>query len=569
MSSRNKLTQELIDQQLNVKGFSSGSGPISRLSDPIADTPMVVTLDQLRPYENNPRRARNPLYDELKESIRARGLDQAPPITRRPDEEHFIIRSGGNTRLQILNELWRETKDERFYKINCLFKPWESEINALAGHLSESELHGPLSFIDKALGVAKMKQLYEEESGESLSLRKLSERLKIDGYPVSISHLSRMLDCVEFVLPALPNTLMQGLGRPAISSLIMLKNNLTKVWAKYDSSDFFEFWVMVLSGLDTGVEDFSFDVIQDQMLSQMSVMLGQDYGTLELDLAVEGGVHTPVEPAAIAPVPAAIPVQTSHSQSSQQQVADTDSRQQEPQPEPNAARSMPGNAPVQEPSASTTQESSPVPTEKPEERTPEDTAAFIDAHIVTPSQESDAMTRTRHLTAEANGENMRTFEEAVLESIPITAGGPSISVVDVWYIEKRIHDVFSLRHNIWLLVQDICSSTGVGGFFQTDEGLGFGVNTPTNDGSNLAIGTQILLMSILRQAGRYADEAPIPIQEVLFGQMMIGAFDIQVGHSEAVDSGIERLPDAEFVKLFRVMRLARVLVDLVKSTDGK
>lgn len=569
MSSRNKLTQELIDQQLNVKGFSSGSGPISRLSDPIADTPMVVTLDQLRPYENNPRRARNPLYDELKESIRARGLDQAPPITRRPDEEHFIIRSGGNTRLQILNELWRETKDERFYKINCLFKPWESEINALAGHLSENELHGQLSFIDKALGVAKMKQLYEEESGESLSLRKLSERLKIDGYPVSISHLSRMLDCVEFVLPALPNTLMQGLGRPAISSLIMLKNNLTKVWAKYDSSDFFEFWVMVLSGLDTGVEDFSFDVIQDQMLSQMSVMLGQDYGTLELDLAVEGGVHTPVEPAAIAPVPAAMPVQTSHSQSSQQQVADTDSHQQEPQPEPNAARSMPGNAPVQEPSASTTQESSPVPTEKPEERTPEDTAAFIDAHIVTPSQESDAMTRTRHLTAEANGENMRTFEEAVLESIPITAGGPSISVVDVWYIEKRIHDVFSLRHNIWLLVQDICSSTGVGGFFQTDEGLGFGVNTPTNDGSNLAIGTQILLMSILRQAGRYANEAPIPIQEVLFGQMMIGAFDIQVGHSEAVDSGIERLPDAEFVKLFRVMRLARVLVDLVKSTDGK
>lgn len=568
MSSRNKLTQEQIDRQLNVKGFSSGSGPISRLSDPIADTPMVVTLDQLRPYENNPRRARNPLYDELKESIRARGLDQAPPITRRPDEEHFIIRSGGNTRLQILNELWRETKDERFYKINCLFKPWESEINALAGHLSENELHGQLSFIDKALGVAKMKELYEED-GETISLRGLAERLKQDGYPVSIALLSRMLDCVNSLLPALPNTLMQGLGRPAISNLIFLKNTLTKVWAKYDSSDFFDFWVMVLSGLDTGVEDFSFEVVQDQMLSQMAVMLGQDYGTLELDLAVEGGVQTPVEPAGIAPVPAAMPVQTSHSQSSQQQVADTDSHQQEPQPEPNAARSMPDNAPVQDSSASTTQESSPVPTEKPEERDPEDTAAFIDAHIVTPSQESDAMTRTRHLTAEANGENMRTFEEAVLESIPVTAGGPSISVVDVWYIEKRIHDVFSLRHNIWLLVQDICSSTGVGGFFQTDEGLGFGVNSPTNDGSNLAIGTQILLMSMLRQAGRYTDEAPIPIQEVLFGQMMIGAFDIQVGHSEAVDSGIERLPDAEFVKLFRVMRLARVLVDLVKSTDGK
>nr|WP_318248443.1 hypothetical protein [Paraburkholderia sp. XV] len=72
----------------------------SSLTDPIADTPMVMALDQLRPYELNPR------YDDLKTSIRERGLDALPAFTRRPGVPHYIIRNGGNTRLAILNELW-------------------------------------------------------------------------------------------------------------------------------------------------------------------------------------------------------------------------------------------------------------------------------------------------------------------------------------------------------------------------------------------------------------------------------------------------------------------------------
>ncbi|MBG6601306.1 hypothetical protein I5I64_28130, partial [Pseudomonas aeruginosa] len=38
----------------------------SALSDPIADTPMVVTLDQLRPYDHDPRKRRNPAYEDIK-----------------------------------------------------------------------------------------------------------------------------------------------------------------------------------------------------------------------------------------------------------------------------------------------------------------------------------------------------------------------------------------------------------------------------------------------------------------------------------------------------------------------
>lgn len=73
-----KVTKELIERQMGAKGFSSNAAPLKRLTDPLQDTPMVVTLDQLRSYEHNPRKTRNPLYDEIKASIKARGLDQPP-----------------------------------------------------------------------------------------------------------------------------------------------------------------------------------------------------------------------------------------------------------------------------------------------------------------------------------------------------------------------------------------------------------------------------------------------------------------------------------------------------------
>jgi len=38
----------------------------ARLPDPVVDTPMIVTLDELRAYEYDPRVGRNPLYDEIR-----------------------------------------------------------------------------------------------------------------------------------------------------------------------------------------------------------------------------------------------------------------------------------------------------------------------------------------------------------------------------------------------------------------------------------------------------------------------------------------------------------------------
>lgn len=212
------------------------SGPeAQRLSDPIADTPMMVTLDELRPYDLNPRVARNPRHEDIKASIRERGLDAPPAITRRPGEPHFIIRNGGNTRLAVLRELWGETKDEKFFRICCLFRPWSArgEIVALTGHLAENELHGGLSFIERALGVQKARELYEQETGNPLSQRELARRLTSDGYPVNHSLISRMQDAVQYLLPAIPTLLYAGLGKPQVERLIALRKSAARCWERH------------------------------------------------------------------------------------------------------------------------------------------------------------------------------------------------------------------------------------------------------------------------------------------------------------------------------------------------
>lgn len=200
------MTSQDMASKLLAAGFERSGPAATALSDPIADTPMVVTLDQLRPYDHDPRMKRNPAYEEIKASIRERGLDAAPAITRRPGEDHYIIRNGGNTRLAILRELWSETKEERFFRISCLFRPWpqRGEIVALTGHLAENELRGGLTFIERALGVEKAREFYEQESSAALSQSELARRLAADGFPVQRSHITRMADAVRYLLPAIP-----------------------------------------------------------------------------------------------------------------------------------------------------------------------------------------------------------------------------------------------------------------------------------------------------------------------------------------------------------------------------
>ncbi|OCG58204.1 hypothetical protein A9G40_10325 [Gilliamella sp. Nev3-1] len=280
-----KSSVDVMRERMSI-GFPDGDRATTKIT--LNEMPMRVNLDELRPSQVLPRLKKNESYEDIKESIRKKGLDHAPAITKMPGEEGYVISDGGNTRLQILKELYEETGDKRFYTINCIFRPWGGELKSIVGHLTENGLRSDYTFIEKALGVSKSKVLYEEEVGKQLSSRELSERLKNSGYPISYVLITKMLNTVDYLYPHIPEILKLGLSRNQIEKILMLRSicwDLYKRSEKYDDDNaFVEGFNLVLSEFDYEPELFSYERLQDEMFGYFAKLLGISYQLFEFEL---------------------------------------------------------------------------------------------------------------------------------------------------------------------------------------------------------------------------------------------------------------------------------------------
>lgn len=475
------------------------------LDDPVIDTPVIVTLDQLKPYDLNPRVTRNPKYEEIKASIRQRGLDAPPSITRRPGETHYRVRNGGNTRLAILRELWSETKDDQFFHLSCLFRPWpkRGEIIALTGHLAENELRGGLTFIERALGVEKARSLYESESGAVLSQSELSRRLTADGYPVHQSHISRMRDAVEHLLPAIPNLLYGGLGRHQVERLAVMRRSLASIWSQLSKGkaveiDFPSLFHESLAIFDGPLADFSIARVQDEMVGQMAHCLGVDYETLFL--IVDSGERR--ELALTTPSPNDARPQLSYDVSVAQKIPE---------------------APIAVTSLSSDSQSTETPNQ-------------------TMMAASNVEQHSGDLAAEHIGN-----QSALSSVLPFTQGS-LFPIKDIWNIEPNLDEPQRLRTHISQFAREICQDVANADLItEVNEGLGFqccpGVEAEGSSPSSL----EGLLTTL--STGTASVTGPVGI-----GSLFLGSSE------SAAQSA--RLSDASLVKLFRLIRLARRLIDL-------
>ena len=198
-------------------------------SDPVTTVQLVLKLDEIKPYDRNPRREINPEYDKIKASIRdQRGLNNNFNVTRRPGEDKYMIESGGNTRLKILRELLEETGDEIFNQVHCLFVPWQSESHILSAHLIENELRGEMTLIDKAYAIKELKTQLEQEQGKPYSQRAFLKAAGSMGYHLSARHVRRF----EYALALdqiIPETLRSGLGAHKIDEIKKIEKAYTQL----------------------------------------------------------------------------------------------------------------------------------------------------------------------------------------------------------------------------------------------------------------------------------------------------------------------------------------------------
>ncbi|MEA9578742.1 ParB family protein [Xanthomonas nasturtii] len=542
-----------IAGQLLAETFQRSGPAADALTDPIADTPMVVTLDQLRPYDLNPRVTVNPLYAEIKASIRERGLDAAPAITRRPGEAHYTIRNGGNTRLAILRELWAETKDERFFRIPCLFRPWPArgEIVALTGHLAENELHGSLTFIERALGVEKARELYEQENGgKPMTQAELARRLAADGYPVPQPHISRMRDAVQYLLPAIPSLLYAGLGRHQVERLSLLRKAGEHAWAQRaiaqaPTMEFADLFQEVLSGFDALPDGFSYERVQDELIGQMAQWLEADYDTLALDIA---GVES--RQRALLSVPAPLPGPDGGPGPAPHAVATTrpETRGETPPAAPRAPSAPTPRASSAPDAERAAPASSPI--------TPDPLSTRVQEHVVSPAASTERLQSLQKLVADHHGEASPSFADNVVQAIPVQAGG-LYPISDVWHIDPGLDTPDRLRVHIAQFAREIAAEgSAADRIAATGHGLGFACDEDPAAVAPLAHAMLALLRALeAGYAGPAALAAPCTLAETLTPLLR--------PHGTA-----PRLSDSGLVKLFRLLRLARRLAEVEAGADA-
>ena len=578
------LTPEAMAAKLIAAPFERSGPAATALTDPIADTPMVVTLDELKPYDLNPRVTRNPRYQDIKASIRTRGLDAPPAITRRPGESHYIIRSGGNTRLAILRELWAETKDERFFRIACLFRPWSTrgEIVALTGHLAENELHGELTFIERALGVEKARELYEQESGESLTQSELAQRLTADGYPITQPHISRMQDAVRHLLPAIPSILYAGLGKPQIERLATLRKGAERAWERHAREtpakvDFSSLWQEVLASFEVAPGEFTAERAQDELVGQMAEFLHLNYDALALEIVdAEAGQRARSRELVLSIV--------SESTAREEPVARGEAS-------PGSARTVPAltahpqgarsGAPATPAGRIASRDSAQPPDGQ--RRRPDaeaERSAKIEAHVVSPVETTERLRAIERTIAEATGESPPDFESNVLHAIPVQAGG-LYPISDVWYIEPGLDDPERLRIHIAQFAREIAHEAGLAACIDsTEDGVGF-VCTRSRAGKDASPG--IFGRAVLSLLGTLsAGYAHTPRSSIEGVRLVDDLAPLLLGPAPTRQSGQTarrapgpapaaspvRLSDVGLVKLFRLIRLARRLLEW-EARDSK
>ncbi|MGE0373359.1 MAG: ParB family protein [Gammaproteobacteria bacterium] len=568
-----ELTPRDMAAKLLADGFERNGPVADALSDPIADTPMAVTLDQLQPYDLNPRVTRNPRYDEIKASIRERGLDAPPAITRRTGETRYIIRNGGNTRLAILRELWSETKDERFFRIHCLFRPWpeRGEIIALTGHLAENELHGGLSFIERTLGVEKARELYEQESGQPLTQSELARRLSADGYPITQPHISRMQDAARYLLPAIPSVLYGGLGRPQVERLTMLRRAGARIWearsaGKRLSVDFSSLFHDVLVLFDGETEGFSVKRVQDELIGQMAELLEADYDTLMLEIT-----ETESRQRVLTSDPSPHPPRADSAVTRPASLPSPQPTESEQSPVAHASTSLSPHGPRPTPAVATPSQPTPAPVGTASDQPPSNDGRGerVQGHIVSPAPTTERLQAIQRLVADQMGDVLQDFEANVLQAIPVQAGG-LYPISDVWYIEPSLDTPDRLRIHIAQFAREIAEEVGEAGRIEAiEDGIGFICSID-------ALGTDSHLPSLIARAALtllhalsagYRPGAAAPT--VLDNLRLTDALGpLLQGGKHGGNVPASRLSDNGLVKLFRLLRLARRLLELEVGTGS-
>lgn len=362
--------------------------------------------------------------------------------------------------------------------------------------------------------------------GGSLSQRELAAQLSAGGYPISQSHISRMLDTLEHLLPAIPQTLYAGLGRPSIERTLNLRRRAESVWNRYVATrlDFTALWLEVLSTFDCTAAELDTAELQDELLAHMAKSLDQSPRLLALELFQDSGQASrqPLTPDRSLPSPLGVGQDTDTTSGS----------------EPEAPTGLHSPELVCPP--------------QPADRQPEQ------ADLKQPPAVTREQVRTPTAPPPAQSANLGSAGRLCLPD----------SLDTLWPIPPALEDLVQLRQACAQLASELAGYANAPHMVcATEDGLDFSLAPDTAAPSTPhRTGIQLLLGALLRVQDDVAWEQRQQLPAALFGQLLLGAYDLPLIERPQLAIGIERLPDPQLAQLFSLIRLSRRLIELTLSS---
>jgi hypothetical protein len=191
----------------------------------------------------------------------------------------------------------------------------------------------------------------------------------------------------------------------------------------------------------------------------------------------------------------------------------------------------------------------------------------LQGHIVSPAPTTERLQSIQRMVADQLGDALPDFEANVLRAIPVQAGG-LYPISDVWYIEPGLDAPERLRVHIAQFAREIAEEAGQADCIEpTDEGLGFVCNAdalPTNAHSLPFLARAVLTLLQALSTGYLA--APTPLSKLDDVRLTDALGPLLQGRRKSPAS--DRLSDNGLVKLFRLLRLARRLLDLEAGVNA-
>ncbi|MDT3750723.1 chromosome partitioning protein ParB, partial [Pseudomonas kurunegalensis] len=142
------------------------------------------------------------------------------------------------------------------------------------------------------------------------------------------------------------------------------------------------------------------------------------------------------------------------------------------------------------------------------------------------------------------------------------------SLDTLWPIPPALEDLVQLRQACAQLASELAGYANAPHMVcATEEGLGFSLAPDTAAPSTPhRTGIQLLLGALLRVQDDVAWEQRQQLPAALFGQLLLGAYDLPLIERPQLAIGIERLPDPQLAQLFSLIRLSRRLIELTLSS---